>query len=296
MKAITASQKHSNPSKAPKGTAGKGEDALWSDPVLSSFRHDFRSTLAGRNIDAHGHNSTLTTSAVDYDWYDPVIKPEIDIVLLARPDSNQFSFRFDRWGAIVDKAIESLRQQAQTLVVEIEFTNSPSLSQQSSGTEVWRVAVVGPLEELWQQQLNYQSLEETSGADALDIAQQLEDMKYLEDGWADGMQSATEWGKQYGIAPSPEGLDWLAVQFRAHYARSLPRPYLYPTPEGGVQAEWSLGANEVSLEVDLTSHIAEWHCINLQTDSSSEHVLGLDDEAAWGWLDREIRELGPTAE
>ncbi len=296
MKAITASQERGNPSKAPKGTTGKGEDALWSDPVLSSFRHDFRSTLAGRNTDAHGHISTLTANAVDCDWNDPVIEPEIDIVLLARPNSNQFYFRFDRWGANVDKAIESLRQQAQTPVVEIVFTTPHSHSQLTSGTDVWRVAAVGPLEDLWQQKSKDQSLEDTSAADALDIARQLEDMKYLEDGWADGMQSATEWGEQYGVAPSHKGLDWLAVQFHAHYARSLPRPYLYPTPEGGVQAEWSLGANEVSLEVDLTSHIAEWHCVNLQTNFSSEQALGLDDEAAWGWIYREIRELGSTAE
>ena len=131
-----------------------------------------------------------------------------------------------------------------------------------------------------------------SATNALDIVSQLEDMKVLEDGWADGMQPAAKWSERYGKAPNPKGLDWLAAQFHAHYVGSLPQPYLYPTPEGGVQAEWSLGANEASLEIDLASHEADWHCLNSRTDQSSEQILHLDDEAAWGWLVQELRRLG----
>ncbi len=132
--------------------------------------------------------------------------------------------------------------------------------------------------------------------DSLDVRRQLESLRSLKDGWAEGMQPADRWGEGYGKAPIPQGLDWLAGRFAACYPRDLPRPYLYPTPDGGVQAEWSLGANEASLEVDLASHQAEWHCLNVNTRQSVEWVLYLDDATAWAWLEQELRRLRSMAE
>ena len=128
--------------------------------------------------------------------------------------------------------------------------------------------------------------------DPLDIGRQLTDMKRLKFGWADGLQSVKDWGEGYGNAPTSEGLEWLEGQFDAHYSGALPRPYLYPTPEGGVQAEWSIDQNEASLEVDLFRHSAEWHCLNLRTGYSTEVVLNLDDDHNWERLVAKIRQLG----
>ena len=124
--------------------------------------------------------------------------------------------------------------------------------------------------------------------DALNIGKQLGDLKKLKDGWASGMQTAGQWGESYGRSLSPQGLDWLAQQFSAHYPDDLPRPYLYPTPEGGVQAEWSLDSSEVSLEVHLADHSAEWDCLNLRTGDASERTLHLDNQADWEWIEREM--------
>ncbi len=82
-----------------------------------------------------------------------------------------------------------------------------------------------------------QSRSERVSVDPLDIARRLTELKGLNDGWADGLQPAGQWGEGYGKAPPAEGLDWLAEQFRLRYAPDLLRPYLYPTPEGGVHAE-----------------------------------------------------------
>ena len=133
-------------------------------------------------------------------------------------------------------------------------------------------------------------------ADPLDISQQLGGMRSRQDGWAEGMQAASQRGEGYGKAPSAEGLDWLAKRFAARYAANLPRPYLYPTPDGGVQAEWTLGAYEVSLEIDLAVHSAEWHCLNHYTTQSDERRLDLNEDAAWKWLDNELRRLGSDTE
>ena len=67
--------------------------------------------------------------------------------------------------------------------------------------------------------------------DPNDVAARLDDLRGIKNGWLDGR----------GFAPSSQGLDWLARCFASYYPDALPPPYLYPTAEGGVQAEWSLG-------------------------------------------------------
>ena len=132
--------------------------------------------------------------------------------------------------------------------------------------------------------------------DPLDIARQLDGMRGMEDGWADGMQHASRWGEGYGKAPSAEGLAWLAEQFKANYPADLPRPYLCPTPEGLVQAEWTLAAYEVSLAIDLIARSAEWHCLDHYTGQSDKRRLDLNKKAAWKRLDAEVRRLGSDHE
>ena len=128
--------------------------------------------------------------------------------------------------------------------------------------------------------------------DSLDMGRQLAGLRNLKDGWADGTQPADQWGKGYGKAPVGQGLDWLAERLEARYADDLPRPYIYPTPEGGVSLEWSLGQNEAGLEVDLLSHSAEWHCLNLRIGRSTEEDFDLDDAEDWERLASMIRQLG----
>jgi hypothetical protein len=131
---------------------------------------------------------------------------------------------------------------------------------------------------------------------ALDIAVQLDTLRTLKNGWADGLQPAQEWGDGYGTAPRHEALDWLAGQFERFYAGNLPRPYLYPTPLGGVQAEWLQEPFDTSLEIDLESHSAEWHCFNLITKASVVEDLNLDKAEAWEWLSTEVKSLGSATE
>ena len=128
--------------------------------------------------------------------------------------------------------------------------------------------------------------------DPLDIDRRLDELRELEDGWADGMQVASEWGNGYGKAPSAEGLDWLSAQFAVRYDEELPRPYLFPMPEGGVEAVWRIGQDDASLEIDLETHSAEWHCLNFDTDEAYERVLDLDTASSWEWLANGVRSLG----
>lgn len=123
-----------------------------------------------------------------------------------------------------------------------------------------------------------------SGLDPLDIGTRIEELKQLEHGWLDGM----------GLAPLHDGLDWLADSFERDFPADLPQPFLYPTPEGGVRAEWTRHPHESSLEIDLSARVGAWHCLNLETDADQSRSLVLDDPKDWAWLLGELRRLEGT--
>ena len=117
--------------------------------------------------------------------------------------------------------------------------------------------------------------------DPLDIRGRLDELRRLEDGWLDGV----------GIAPGSDELEWLAAGFDRHYPDDLPLPYLYPTVEGGVRVEWSLSDFEISLEVNLVTHRANWHHLNLETQADDTRELDLDNENDWTWIASEVQLL-----
>jgi hypothetical protein len=117
--------------------------------------------------------------------------------------------------------------------------------------------------------------------DPLDVPLRLEQMAALKDGWLDGK----------GKAPDKDKLTWLADQFDAHFDRDLPLPYLYPTAEGGVQAEWTMNGTEVSLEINLESKQAEYQALNLKDDSCSEFTFALDNRDGWSSLNEALKQL-----
>lgn len=122
-------------------------------------------------------------------------------------------------------------------------------------------------------------VDQISRLDPLDIHGRLDELRRLEDGWLDGD----------GKAPGSDELEWLAAGFERHYPDDLPLPYLYPTTEGGVQAEWSLSDNEISLEVNLVARRADWHLLDLETHADFARELDLDNESDWAWIASEIR-------
>src|SRR5688572_1548389 len=131
-----------------------------------------------------------------------------------------------------------------------------------------------------------ESAEHRSFHQPLDISASLEELKSLKDGWLDGS----------GLAPRSEGLDWLTTAWRRFYAAELQPPHLYPTADGGIRAEWSLGSNEASLEVGLPGHSAQWHSLNLDTDETELHQLSLDRQSDWVWLADRIRGLSKAVQ
>ena len=126
----------------------------------------------------------------------------------------------------------------------------------------------------------------------LNITAQLDELRRLEDGWADGIHHPSGWGNGYGKAPSHDGLDWLVAKFAAEYPDDLPRPYIYPTPEGGIHVEWALGTIDISLEVDLGERTGDWNWVDLSDfDTEGEKALNMDDSKDWRWIAHELRQV-----
>ena len=120
----------------------------------------------------------------------------------------------------------------------------------------------------------------------LDFAVRIEELKLLKRGWLDGK----------GEALDPTKLDWVVEAFQNYFAGDAKLPYLFPTPEGNLLAEWLLGDNSVSLEIDLSTGQADWHILNLTSSGEETKVLDLSKPDSWEWLSNAVKEMGCVSE
>jgi hypothetical protein len=126
-----------------------------------------------------------------------------------------------------------------------------------------------------------ESIEHITILDPMDVPARLDELRLLKDGWLDGD----------GIAPKPEGLDWLAQAFDQYFPDQLPLPFVYPTAEGGVSVEWPIGTNEISLEIDLAKHKGELHRLNTQTNQEEMTEINLKEEPGWRTVAEKIKSI-----
>ena len=131
----------------------------------------------------------------------------------------------------------------------------------------------------------FDSVEHVSLLEPLDIGLRLEELGLLRDGWLDGK----------GVAPNKQGLQRLAENFETHFDAEIPLPHLYPTAEGGAQAEWALGAWEVSIEIDLQTQRGEYQAVNLEGQETHEQLLALDAPEGWATLNAALKQFGVRA-
>jgi hypothetical protein len=94
-----------------------------------------------------------------------------------------------------------------------------------------------------------------------------------------------------GKAPNSEGLQWLATAFENHFDSILPLPHLYPTPEGGIQAEWSLNGWEITLAVDLHDKSADFQGLRLSDEAQKDMTLNLATGVDWQRLNQTLQEI-----
>jgi hypothetical protein len=131
----------------------------------------------------------------------------------------------------------------------------------------------------------FESLESIETLDPLDIFVQIETLRNLEDGWLDGE----------GKAPPLDGIKWFTECFDQYYWHELRLPYLYPTEDGGICAEWVIEPLDMSLDIDLTTRRGYWHVTDFTTRCFEERDIDLNQPDSWNWLCEQIKQNGGTA-
>lgn len=142
------------------------------------------------------------------------------------------------------------------------------------------IVVCGPSKQLKQ----IESIEYINQLDPLDIEMRLDELAQLQPGWLNGK----------GFALDNTALSLLAENFEEFFDSELPLPYLYPTAEGGVQAEWTIGGCEVSLDIQLPTLQTEFHALNLATSAEktfSGTLIANAQENGWDELNKSLLQL-----
>lgn len=72
----------------------------------------------------------------------------------------------------------------------------------------------------------------------------------------------------------------------------MPVPWIYPTPEGEVRAEWEGIGREWVLEIDVPGRLARTYVVHLNSDESAEEEIKLDGPSAGLRLSRLLTQHG----
>ena len=104
-----------------------------------------------------------------------------------------------------------------------------------------------------------------------DFNRRISELATLKDGWYDGD----------GIAFDPQSLSRLrSVIDEMLTAHDIPAPYLYPTPQGEINAEWTLGDWEVEITFDRAMAKPTALATNSRTREKEEIEVALDAASA----------------
>jgi len=128
---------------------------------------------------------------------------------------------------------------------------------------------------------SFESIEQLTILDPLDVTSRLEYLSKLQDGWFNSE----------GIAPTKDGLEWFASFFESYFDKKLPLPMIFPTIEGGIQAEWSNDKYEISLNIDLNSKTAFYQLLDVDDDETLEHKFDLNKTQDWSNLNSIMNQI-----
>lgn len=106
------------------------------------------------------------------------------------------------------------------------------------------------------------------------MSERLKYLSKLEAGWLDG-PNGTE-----GEPIDPALIQLLEAWLDEHVPNNEDPPYTFPTPEGGVEIEWSKGQDSYSIEFDPQTKIAIWFETNLDSGSFHEEVFDYESAEA----------------
>ena len=91
----------------------------------------------------------------------------------------------------------------------------------------------------------------------------------LKDGWLDG----------YGYKPSRLLLDWFTRSYE-EIEDEIPYPYIFPTPDGGINLEWNLPNIDAEMEIP-PSKIGEFFFTYNDSLDAKEDLFDLNKKEEW---------------
>ena len=127
-------------------------------------------------------------------------------------------------------------------------------------------------------------IEKVAHIDQLDpnnVPARLEEFTTLKEGWLDGA----------GSVPGAAGIEWLIEAWQANYPDDLPLPFAYPTEEGGVRFEWTIGKWEVSADMNLPDRTVELFGSKMGEELDVDITLNLAEAGGWAGLAESIAQL-----
>lgn len=119
-----------------------------------------------------------------------------------------------------------------------------------------------------------QNIEEVEDIELVEFGslfKRIDYLKTLKAGWLDGE----------GEAPTEKHLDKLALSFAQNWSEAAAIPKLYPTPTGGISAEWANGSWETSLEMDFTTGVAVYGSLDVSTGEEETFEISLSKPDDW---------------
>ena len=115
-----------------------------------------------------------------------------------------------------------------------------------------------------------------------DIESRLAELKSLEAGWHDGIGSAYD---HTFLDAAKAFLTALVID------SEIPSPFIYPSPDGTLEAEWSLGYWEISASFEWSQKRLFLHATQVEGEEIREDSFGFDDPSSVQKTEKFLREF-----
>jgi len=99
------------------------------------------------------------------------------------------------------------------------------------------------------------------------------------DAQVEALHAPQDMGEYGSVSINQDCLDWASdVLHNITDAGQVPLPYLYATPESGVQAEWTFGPWEVMAKFDYDERSVSLLAVNARTGMTTDEIANLTSE------------------
>lgn len=127
----------------------------------------------------------------------------------------------------------------------------------------------------------FESIEHITPLDPLDVVLRLDELAKLKNGWLEGD----------GRAPSHALIELLKSGFENRFDPGLPLPYLFPSEDGGIQAEWTLNGWEIFLEIESEVLRGEYRATSAKDGATQSLGLNLAEPDGWKQLNEALKAI-----